>query len=80
MPYRSRTFRVFVADLKSERHRQLVLIVPCEYKLKDQIIKVTLPYGYNAGMIIGKGGENIRYSLDRLNREYGTVFKAIILS
>lgn len=74
------SFGFFLTDLKSERHRQLVLIVPCEYKLKDQTIKVTLPYGYNAGLVIGKGGENIRYSLNRLNREYGTEFTRIILN
>lgn len=73
-------FGFFVADLKSERNRQLVLIIPRDYKLKYQTIKVTLPYGYNAGLVIGKGGGNLRYSLDRLNQEYGTNFKAVILS
>lgn len=73
-------FGFFVADLKSEYYRQLVLIIPRDYKLKYQTIKVTIPYGYNKGLIIGKGGENIKYSLDRLNQEYGTEFKAIILS
>lgn len=66
--------------INSERNRQLVLIIPRDYKLKYQTIKVTLPYGYNAGLVIGKGGENIRYSLDRLNQEYGTEFTRIILN
>ena len=73
-------FGFFVAYLKSERNRQLVLIIPRDYKLKYQTIKVALPYGYNAGLVIGKGGENIRYSLDILNREYGTEFTRIILN
>lgn len=73
-------FGFFVADLKSEPNRQLVLIIPRDYKLKYQTIKVTIPYGYNKGLIIGKGGENLRFSLDRLNQEYGTDFRAIILS
>lgn len=74
-------FGFFIAPLQSERHRQLVLIVPTEYKEKtDHTIRVTVPHGYNIGLIIGANGTNIRYSLDRLNQEYGTEFKAIILS